>query len=101
MNGAPVRVDHLERAFHRLGSAVGEEHALQSRHLDQPLGQRALVLVIVEIRGMDEQSGLLTNHFGHARMGVAERVDADAGDEIQIAAALRYRRRSSLCRAPA
>ena len=87
VDGAAVRVHHLERAFHRLGPRIGEEAALQSAHLRQPLGQRTLILVIVEIRRMDQQPGLFADDFGQARMGVTERVDADTGDEVQVALA--------------
>ena len=47
------------------------------------LRQRSLVLVIVEIGGVDQQRGLLADHLDDARMRVAQRVHADAGDKIQ------------------
>ena len=37
---------------------------------------------------MDEQGGLLADHFHDARMRVTQRVDADAGDEIEVARAI-------------
>ena len=64
---------------------LAEEAALQPAHLRQPLGQRPLILVVVEIRGVDQQSGLLADDFGQTRVGVAERVHADTGDQIQVA----------------
>ncbi len=51
------------------------------------LRQRSLVLVIVKIGAVNQQAGLLANDFQNARMSVTERVDADAGEEIEIAAA--------------
>ena len=35
-----------------------------------------------------QQRGLVANHLHDARMRVAQRVDADAGDEIQVTLAL-------------
>src|ERR1035437_3418697 len=87
-----MRVHHLEAAFHRLGPRVGEEATLQSAHPRYFLGQRALVLVIVEIRGMDQQRGLVADDLDQARMGVTQRVDTDAGDEVQVTLAGTIRR---------
>ena len=84
---AAVRADHLQRAFHGLGAGVGEEAALEPADLGQPLGQRSLVLVVVEVRRVDQQAGLLADDLHDARMRVAERVDADAGDQVQVALA--------------
>src|ERR1022692_1928738 len=68
--GAAMGVHHFEAAFHRLGPRIGEEATLQSAHLRQPPGQRALILVVVEIGGMDQQRGLLADNLGEARVGV-------------------------------
>src|SRR3979411_2628728 len=80
-----MRAHHLESAFHGLRTGVAEKSSLQSADLGTLVRQRSLVLVIVEIRAMDQEGGLLPDHFDDARVSVAERVDADAGDEIQIA----------------
>ena len=88
MDGAAVGVHHLERAFDGLRAGVGEEGALEAADFDEAFGQRALILVVVEVGGMDQQAGLLADDFHDARMGVPERVDADAGEEIEVAAAL-------------
>ena len=50
--------------------------------------RRTLILVIVKIRCVDQQGSLFGNHADHTRMVVAEGVHADAGDEIQVAAAI-------------
>ena len=59
----------------------------KSAGLGQTFRQRPLILVVVEIGSVQQQAGLLANHFREARVRVAQRVDADAGDEIQIALA--------------
>ena len=89
VDGVAVRADHLERAFHGLRAGVGEEGALEAARLGQALRQRTLVLVIVKIGAVDQQAGLLADHLEEARVGVSQRVHADSGDEIQIAAAFR------------
>ena len=53
--------------------------------LRNALGQRALILVIVQIRRVQNQASLLPDHFGELRVRVAERVHADSGDQIEIA----------------
>jgi hypothetical protein len=42
-------------------------------------------LVVVKIRGVDEQRGLLADRFDDAGMGVTQRVDADTCNEVEIA----------------
>ena len=48
-----------------------------------------MILVVIKIGNMQQQSGLLADDFRQPRMRVAERVDADSGDQIQIALARR------------
>ena len=47
-----------------------------------------MIFVIVKIGGVQQQSGLLADDFGDARMGVTERIDADAANEIEVTVAL-------------
>ena len=91
-----VRPDHLQRAFHGLGSGVAEEGALETADLGQALGQRSLVLVVEVVRGVDEQAGLLAEHPQDARVAVAQRVDADAGEQIEVALAAQIEHVASL-----
>ena len=86
--GSGVGAEDLDGAFHGLGAGVGEEDAVEAGDLAQALGQFAGVLVIVEIRGVEEQGGLLLNHLGDARVGVAEGVDADAAEQVEILAVI-------------
>ena len=83
-----VRPDHLQRAFHGFGAAVGKEGTLEAAGLGQLLGERSLVFVVVKIRRVDQQGGLFADHLDDAGMGVAQRVDADARDEVEVACAV-------------
>ena len=52
--------------------------------------------MIVKIRAVDEESGLLAKDARDARMRVTERVHADAGDQIQVALAIHVREPGAL-----
>ena len=82
-----VRARHFERAFHGLGAGVAEERALQAAGFGEPLGEWALIGVVVEVGGVQQAAGLLADHLHQARVRVAERVYADAGDEVEVALA--------------
>ena len=84
VQGAAVRVDHLERALHGLGAGVGEEAALQAAHFREAFGQEALVAVVVEVGRVDQQAGLFADNLHQPRMGVAQGVDPDTGDKVEI-----------------
>ena len=74
----------LDRTFDGFGAAVREKHAIQARELDEFLGEPSLVLVAVEVRNVDQFGGLVTNRLHDSRVRVAERVDAQAGDEVEV-----------------
>ena len=89
VDGVAVGAGHLEGALHGFRAGVGEKGALQSADFGQAFGQRTLVLVVIQIRTVDQQSGLLADDLQDPRMGMSQRVDPDAGYEIEIAAAFR------------
>ena len=74
----------LDGAFHRLGAAVGEEDAIQTRKLAQALGQSSLVFVVIEIRNVNDPGRLLPDGLHDARMSMPERVHAQPGHEVEI-----------------
>src|ERR1022692_3004526 len=80
-----VRPDHLQRAFHGLAATVSKEGTLEAAGFGQLFGQGPLVFVVVKIRGVDQQGGLLADHLDDAGMRVAQRFDADARDEVEVA----------------
>ena len=55
----------------------------------EPFGQRALILVVVEIGAVDQQGSLLANHLNDAGVGMTQSVDTDSGEEIEIPLALK------------
>ena len=83
-----VLARHLDRAFHRLGAGIGEEHHVGEARRAQPLGQPLGLGDAVEVGDVPELLGLLGERLDQVRMGVAERVDRDAGGEIEIALAV-------------
>ena len=89
MDGVAVGAHHFQSAFHGFGARVGEKGALQTADLREALGQRALVLVVIQVGAVDDQPGLFADDFYDAGMGVSQRIHPDAGQEIQVAAARR------------
>ena len=79
----------LQRAFHRLGAAVGEEHARHAAVPQQQLGQADLRLLREVVRDVDVALRLRGDGGHHARVGVAQGVDGDAGEQVQVAACRR------------
>ena len=82
MDGVAVGPRDFESAFHGFRARVGEKGPLQTADLRQSLGQRALVLVVIQVRTMDHEPGLLANGLDDTRIGVPQGVDADASHEI-------------------
>ena len=74
----------LDRALDGFGPAVGKEHAVQAGERGQFLGQPSLVLVVVQIRDVDEASRLLANRFDDSWVRVAQRIHSKAGNEVEI-----------------
>ncbi len=79
---------HLDRAFHRLGAGVREEHRVGKGRLNEAARQRFLARHAVEVRGVPEFSGLFRQCTDEFRMGMAERVDGDAGAKIEVSLAV-------------
>ena len=74
----------LERAFPGLGAAVGEESAVHAGNLRQALRQSPLILVVEQVRHVNQQLGLLRDRLGERRMRVAQRIHADPAQEVEI-----------------
>ena len=85
----PVAAGELQARFHRLGAAVAEERARQSRAGRQPRRHLALQRVVVEVRGV-EQRLRPARRRARARPGCAvpEHRHADAREEVEVAPAL-------------
>ena len=81
---APRRLD---RAFHRFGAGIGEEHAIGEGDGAQPLRQPLLAGNAVQIGDVPELLGLGGERLDELGMGVTERGHRDARAEIEIALA--------------
>src|SRR5690606_24873690 len=74
-----------------LGARVGEEHARALRRLgdaQQRLGERDLGGCAEEVRDVPERAELGADRRGERGVGVAERVDGDAGEQVEVALAV-------------
>ena len=72
-----------------LGAAVAEEHPVGEGMVAEQLGQPGLGLDVIEVGDVDQGPHLLRHRLGHGRVAVAETVDGNAGDEVQILLAVR------------
>mgnify|MGYP003694479805 CR=1 FL=1 len=91
--GAPLVCQYAAREFQarldRLRPAVAEERARQSGQLRQALGQLSGERMEEQVRRVDECLRLLGDRAGQPWMRVTQRRDADAGQQIDILAAVR------------
>ena len=78
----------LQCAFHRLRPGVGEEHHVGEGRLAQGRGQRLLLRNAVDVGDVPELFSLRLQRRDQLGMGVAQRVDRDAGDAVQIGLAV-------------
>jgi hypothetical protein len=77
----------LDRAFHRLGAGIAEEHVVREARGAQPLGQPLALRDAEQVRYVDELGGLLRERLREPRMRVAERIHGNTGGEVEIALA--------------
>ena len=77
----------LDRAFQRLGAGIGEEHLVGEGRRRQAGGELLLAGAFVQIGEMPELFGLRLHRLDEMGMGMAQRIDGDAGREIEIALA--------------
>ena len=93
---AAVAITHLrkgtgefERSLPSLGAAVAEESAVKSGNFGQQPREFRLILVEEKIRNMNQPARLTLDRRLDRRVVVAECIDSDSAQEIQIALALR------------
>ena len=78
----------LHRRLVRLGAAVAEKDALGERVPAEERRQFHRRRGVVDVRGMEQGRGLGANRFDDRRMAVAQIVDREAGEEVEIALAV-------------
>ena len=76
----------LERAFDGLRAAGREEGSRHAGQIAETFGEVAGVGVAVVGGEMDEAGGLVCHGGEHARVGVADGVDAEAGHHVEVTA---------------
>ena len=79
----------LQRAIHRFGTAIGKENAVEPGPFGQFARERRLIRIVKEIRKVNGAPGFAPDHAHQARMRVAERIDGDSAEKIQIFASPR------------
>ncbi len=79
----------LDRALHRLGAGVAEEHSIGKGQCAEPLSQTHLIGNVVQVGDMPEPRRLIGQRRDQMRVAVAQRVDRDPGREIEISAPVR------------
>ena len=84
----PVALGDLERRLDGLGPAVAEIRPVKPAHPRELFGQGALIGVGIEVRAVHQGAGLIANCLDHPRVAVAEGVDSDAGNEVEVLLAL-------------
>ncbi len=87
-NKAGVGACEFQRCLPGFGAAVAKEDAVEAADLGEAEGEFGGVLVEVEIGGVDEAGALLRDGFFDGGVGVAERGDADAAEEVEIVLAV-------------
>ena len=78
----------LDRAFHRLGAGIGEEHMIGEALLAQPVGELLLLGHAEQVGDVDRLLCLRGDCGRDLRVRVTERVHGDAGGKVEIALAI-------------
>ena len=90
--GAPARrmifARRLDRAFDRLGARIGEEGEIGEGRLRQPFGEPLGGGDAEQIGDVPRRRGGGVQGSDEMRMRMAERIDRDAGAEVEIAFAI-------------
>ncbi len=86
--GGVIFARDLDRAFHRLGAGIGEEHEVGKALLAQPRREPLAIRALEQVRHVPQFGRLFLQRRDQMRMAMAERVHRDAGGEIEIALAI-------------
>jgi hypothetical protein len=66
----------LDRAFHRLGAGIGEEHRVGKGQVDQALRQGFALRAAIEVGDMHQRLGLALDRADQVRVRVAQQLTA-------------------------
>ena len=91
-----ARLAHqLDRGLVGLRARVAEEHDPAQRTRAQPRGQAHVRLVVEEVGDVDQPADLLLHRPHHRRVAVAEVVDGDPAQEVEVLHALGVRQHAA------
>src|SRR5215470_17183112 len=79
-----IESSELQAAFDGFRAAVRKEDAVHPGDFGELLGKRALEFVVKEIGQMNGATGFAANHFDDIGVSVAEAVDRDTAEKIEI-----------------
>ena len=79
----------LDRAFHRLGAGIGEEHQIGKACCGKPRAKPFRLRNLEKIGDVPELLALLGQRLDEMGMGMADADDGNAGAEIEIFLAVR------------
>ncbi len=86
--GVVVFARQLQRQLDRLGPRIGEEGHVGETGLGQPRRQRLLARDAEDVGHVPELLALVLQRLHEPRVGVAERIDRDPGQAIEVGLAL-------------
>ena len=86
--GRVVFARHLDGAFHRFGAGIADEDDVGEARIAQPLGNAFSLGHLVEVGNVPDFLRLRGQRGDHVRMRVPQRIDRDAGGEVEIALAV-------------
>ena len=86
--GCVVVPRDLDRAFHRFGAGIAEEHQVGKALLAQPRGKLVAVRALEQVRHVPQLCRLLLQRLDQMRMRVTERIHGDARGEVEISLAI-------------
>jgi hypothetical protein len=75
---------HLNRAFHRLGAGIAEEHHVGKARPAQAVGNTLGLRNLVKVGDVPHLLRLSVQRLDKFRVGMPQRIDGDAGGEIEI-----------------
>jgi len=84
VGGTRIKAGEFEAAFDGFSAAVGEKDAVHAGDFGKLLGERTLKFVVKKIGEMDRSSRLAADDFDDVGMRVAETVDGDATEKVEI-----------------
>src|SRR5271167_4546603 len=88
MGEVAPQAHHLVGGLDRFGPGIAEQHAPREGGGDDALGEPLLLCNRIMVRDMDQGARLGGDRRAEPGMAVAEGVDGDPGEGVQVAAAL-------------